>query len=807
MNISVYRLCQRFLILNAILQALLPVCGVAEDYVGLPAPPRSPAVMSEVTLYLQLVVNGQETADVVPVVYRHGHYVVEAGVLARNHVRTGQIKSGLVDLHSQPEVKTEYDAAGQQLRLTVPDSWLPAQQINGQSLLSYTPPLSSTGLLFNYDAYYLDSHQGSSTLTTWLEQRMFSDAGIFSNTDTWRSVSASSDMNAGHQGYLRYDTWWRYSDEQNMVSWQLGDFISDSLTWSNSARMGGLRISRNFGVRPDLVTYPLLQYSGTAAVPGTVDLFINGYRSNSSNVNAGPFTLTNIPYINGAGEATVVTTDAMGRQVTTNVPFYVSNSLLRDGLSDFDASFGVIRKHYGVTNADYSDMAFSGLYRYGVRNWLTLSSHAEVMDRLTLGGLGSDIAVGRWGTFSSSYSRSHARTSADSTEPEGGNGNQYTLGYSYYAAQFSLAAQHARRDEGWQDLTSMTGNGKLSRQADQVTFSSTPFGSKNGTLGLGYFDIRSQDSTRTRLTSLSYSRVLWGNSSLYLSLNRTLGDGGYNAQLQMIIPFPSGVMATGSIQKNATGDYSGRMTVNRRIPVEGGAGWNLAWGEGQSRYRQADVTWKTPYTTLQGGVWGVSEQYNRWANMQGSLIYMDNGLFAANRINDAFILVSTDKYAGIPVRYENQLVGKTDKSGHVLVPWANAWYPAKIEIGTLDLPVNVEAPEVEKHVAVREGSGSLVHFAVKKVREALITLTNEQGNPLPVGTPVTELRSGQSTVTGYAGQVWFSHLLQEGELLIRSADGSGCRKSFTLPDTSDGITRLGPFTCHFSSPTTQEPDK
>jgi outer membrane usher protein len=83
---------------------------------------------------------------------------------------------------------------------------------------------------------------------------------------------------------------------------------------------GGLRLSRNFSVRPDLVTYPLLNLSGSAAVPSSVDLFINGYKSSSAQINGGPYTLTNVPWISGAGEATVVTTDALGRQVSTSIP-------------------------------------------------------------------------------------------------------------------------------------------------------------------------------------------------------------------------------------------------------------------------------------------------------------------------------------------------------------------------------------------------------------------------------------------------------------------------------------------------------
>ncbi|MGV8566355.1 hypothetical protein ACV34R_30820, partial [Pseudomonas aeruginosa] len=77
------------------------------------------------------------------------------------------------------------------------------------------------------------------------------------------------------------------------------------------------------------------------------------------------------------GEATVVTTDAQGRQVVTSLPFYVSNTLLARGLSDFDLSVGRLRDDYGLRNFSYADNAASGIYRYGVSDRLTLSTHAE----------------------------------------------------------------------------------------------------------------------------------------------------------------------------------------------------------------------------------------------------------------------------------------------------------------------------------------------------------------------------------------------------------------------------------------------
>ena len=79
---------------------------------------------------------------------------------------------------------------------------------------------------------------------------------------------------------------------------------------------------------------------------------------------------------------------------------------------------------------------------------------------------------------------------------------------------------------------------------------------------------------------------------------------------------------------------------------------------------------------------------------------------AANRIDDAFVVVSTGGYADIPVRYENQEVGRTDRNGHLLVPYGSGYYRGKYEIDPMNLPPDILAAEVEQRVAVRRGSGT-----------------------------------------------------------------------------------------------------
>jgi outer membrane usher protein len=189
-----------------------------------------------------------------------------------------------------------------------------------------------------------------------------------------------------------------------------------------------VQFSRDFAVRPDLVTYPLPQFAGEAAVPSSVDLFINGYKSDSALLQPGPYTLTNVPFINGAGEAVVVTTDALGRQVSTTVPFYVTSTLLQKGLTDFSVAAGSLRREYTLKDFAYGPGVASGTFRYGYSDNLTLESHAEASSDLTLGGLGGNLRLGNFGVLNTAVSQSQF---------EGRGGQQMSLGYQYNSMRYT----------------------------------------------------------------------------------------------------------------------------------------------------------------------------------------------------------------------------------------------------------------------------------------------------------------------------------------------------------------------------------
>jgi len=760
-----------------------PGLGVANE---LPPPPSETAAIADATLYLDLLVNQMPKAELVPVQQRAGRLFIDSAALSAAGISLPGTPQGEIALDSVAPLHSDYDSQNQRLLLQVPAAWLPGQQVGARNLYPASDARSSFGALFNYDLYLNDTDEGGTYLAAWNELRLFDSWGTFATTGQWRQSFNGAPEDDSRQGFLRYDTTWRYTDEQRLLTFEAGDVITGALPWTSSVRVGGVQLSRDFGARPDLVTYPLPAFAGEAAVPTSLDLFINGYKTSTTELQPGPYTLTNVPFINGAGEAVVVTTDALGRQVSTTLPFYVTSSLLAKGLSDFSLAAGSLRRDYALRDFSYGPGVAAASLRHGLSDNFTLESHLESAESLMLGGLGGNMRLGTFGVLNAAVAQSRF---------EGEQGQQVALGYQYNSQRLGFNYQRLQRHGEYADLSRVdTPYMRLSQRSEQVTLSLNL--DSYGSLGAGYFDVRAGDGSRTRLINLSWSKPLWGNSSLYLSANREVGDSQWAVQAQWVIPFDlRGTLAL-SMERSTDGERLQRVNYSRAVPVEGGVGFNLGYADGdREAYRQADVTWRLQSVQLQAGAYGSSGSMTRWADASGSLVWMDAGVFAANRIDDAFVVVSTSGYADVPVRYENQLIGRTDSKGHLLVPYSSGYYRGKYEIDPMELPADILAPQVEQRVAVRRGSGYLLEFPLKQVLAASIVLVDAKQQVLKLGSRVTDAHSGAQAVVGWDGLVYLENLSAHNRLQVDVAEGGQCQVEFALPEGQGPIPLIGPLVC------------
>lgn len=772
--------------------SLVPFSSSAETFSELPPPPALQNSASGQQYMLELVVNQGERGNIVPVERKNGDFWLRNGDLQRAGIPAEKLQGQQIAVSQLSGVKVEYDERRQRLLLTVPPAWLPEQTIGQAQSGPRYPGRASNGALLNYDFYATRTDNAGSRLSSWNELRLFGPAGQFSTNGVY-TQQLEGGASGQQEGYIRYDTWLSNENENAALSWRAGDVITDALGWSNSVRLGGVQIARDFSVRPDLVTYPLPAFNGQAAVPSSVDLFINGYRSAQADVQPGPWSLTNVPFVNGAGDAVITTTDAVGRRVTTTLPFYVSSSLLKQGLSDYAFSAGAIRENYGVKNFDYGAAAASGSWRYGVNDWLTLESHAEGSNDVAMGGAGGLVKMGSLGVVNGALAQS---------QMAGKPGTQYSWGYQYNNSWFSLGTQHTLRSADFANLALVSSRGdsantsySLARRSAQYTASVSL--DRYGSLGLAYLDIAGSAGDRTRLWNLSWSKNLWGNSSLYISASRDQEQGDWSGAISLIIPFGEQSSASVSVERDQQGRNNQRLYVSSAMPTDGGFAYDASWarqGGDSGDYRQGSLRYRNNKIDTSAGFYGDDDNTTQWADFTGALVLMDDRVFAANDINDAFVVVKTH-YPDVTVRYENQSMGRTDNDGYLLVPSISSYYGAKYDIDTLDLPADMTAPKVEQRFAVKRKSGYLLNFPVERLRAASVVLHDSDGQPLPVSSQV--LRPDRATeYVGWDGIVWMEDLGASNPIRVVTPDGRQCETTLAIENGQPkALQTYGPLTC------------
>ena len=766
---------------------------------ALPPPPDARAINDTAIFHLALVVNHYDTRQVVPVTQRDNAWFVSGADLQRAGIPAEHLPPGdaAVNVSALPEVRADYDSTGQRLLLSVPRGWVGDRDTSFNTQTPRSEPKYGRGALVNYDFYSSHTRNGGGQAAFWHEFRYFDGNAVLTSTGSERKNLAGSQQQ--QEGYMRYDTTLTFTNEDNATEWNVGDVISDSLSWSNSVRMGGIRYGRDFSLRPDLVTWPLPQFTGEAAVPTSVDVFINGYRAGNTQLQPGPFTLTNLPYINGAGDAVLVTTDALGRQVSTTLPFYVTSEVLKRGLSDGAIALGSLRRNYGVDSFDYGPAAGSGTWRYGLTDYLTLEGHGEAAEALALGGAGTVLKLGRFGVVNTSWTQSRMR---------GDSGSQRNWGYQYSTSSFSVATQHSQRERGFgnlalYDATSLYADtdddkqpiASLSRSTDQysLTFNMGTFGN----VGAAWIGVRSFDDQKTELLNVSWSRNLWGSSSIYLAASRDQQQGDWTFALSLQIPIGERDSAAFSMENTPTSGNTQRINYNHSMPTDGGFSWNMSLARQSEAhsYQQGTLGWRNNNIELQGGGYGERDRMTWWGEALGSLVLMDGELFAANRINDAFVVVSTGGNPGVPVNYENQPVGETNANGYLLVSGVSSYYPASYSINTLNLPADTRLKETEKRIALRRQSGYLVEFPMEQERVASVILHDEAGNAVPVASQV--YREGKPTaVVGYDGLAFLENLSGVQQLRVTTPENKTCFTTLTVgANPEHKLQTLGPLTC------------
>ncbi len=684
------------------------------------------------------------------------------------------------DLSNEQRVARAFDAMGGAVaRVPVSAAW--------GSVLNYT--------LFGSETSGLGSRQntfngGSATF----EARSFSPYGTLSQTGIV-GTTTTRDATA-----LRLETTFSYSDPESLISYRAGDSITGSLNWTRAIRFGGIQAQRNFAVRSDLVTAPLPSFSGSAAVPSTLDVYLNNSKTYTQEVPPGPFQVNNLPLISG-GEARLVLRDASGREVETTLPFYTSPQLLREGLTYFSMETGFPRINYGIDSDNYVGKEFASLsVRHGLSDGLTLEGHLEEVSGLYNGGAGVLARTGNVGVFSAA---------ASGSSYQGQGGLQSYLSYETKLWGVTFNASSTRTFMNYNDLASVTAPLVNSLAAYGVSVGNTAAPPKAidrasvgfrlpdaSSLGLSFVHLEPASGATSNLVSAAWSRPLFGNSQVFVTAFADVSNRqNYGGFAGISIPFGD----AGSVSTGATSSASGTsITTDASRPLasqDGSYGWRVRDSEGAVPYRSAAASYRAPSATVQAGVEQSQNGVVRGTGqIEGAVAAMGSGVFFTNRIDDSFAVVDTGT-PGVPVFQENRPVGETNSSGKLLVPNLRAYGNNKLSIDPKGLGVNDEIETTESVIAPADRSGVLVKFETKtNVPAAVVVLVGPNGKPLPVGSSGKIEGSDAEFIVGYDGRAFVKDLKDANSVTVTSEKGP-CHASFDYAADRERQVVIGPVSC------------
>ncbi len=727
-------------------------------------------------VYLNVSFNGQPSHRIARFEDERGRLWVRGADLRDIGIDThalGVSDETRVALDQIPGLKYRYDAAAQDVDIDMPSRLRIPNRIDARGLAPVAAATADQGFLINYDLYARTERE--TPLAIWSEQRYFDGNGVLSNTGT---AYLYRDM----RRYVRYDSSWTHSDPATLTATQVGDTISGSLAWSRSIRMGGLQWRRNFSLRPDLVTFPMPDFAGSAVVPSAVDVYINNIRRYSGDVPSGPFVVDNVAGITGFGQANLITRDALGRPVSQSVPIYIDTRLLAQGMSSYSVEAGFLRRAYGWRSFDYKDdPAFSGTWQYGVSNALTVEAHGEASAGVYNAGAGMLAKLGTAGVVNASLSGSAGRNS----------GLQAGLGYQYVDERYSIDIQTLRAIADYADLAANDGI-PVPRASDRATLA-VPLGGGQ-TVSLSYIGQRYPGADAAHIGSVAYSTRLGNRATLTMSAYQDFNDSGSRGA------FLSLGITLGDTSLNATaGRQDGGAYTNvsaiRSPDYGGGFGWGVQAGTYEAgRYEQAWGRYLGRYGEITVGAQRYDGRATGELDVNGALVFMDGVAQASRRIDDGFALVSAGE-PGLPILHQNRVIGHTGSGGHLVVPDLNSYQTNTLEIDGLDLPPNAQVSAYSLDVVPQARSGVLAEFGITREASATVDLVDGDGKPLPVGARVVHRESGAEGVVGYGSQTFVRNLGQLNHLDVQLQD-LACTARFAFQAPDDGsLPRVGPVAC------------
>ncbi|RLK33510.1 fimbria/pilus outer membrane usher protein [Cupriavidus plantarum] len=502
-------------------------------------------------------------------------------------------------------------------------------------------------------------------------------------------------------------------------------------------------------------------------------------------VPPGPFTLTNIPLLNGSNDLEVTVIEATGVSRRFVVPAAQLGAGTLGVTPGYAFAVGKLRQLGNEPEAKPWMATATGTWQLGRNAGLTGGLMVGTQYQSAAAGVDARM----FGTTNASL-----RGILSNATRESYRGAQFMGSISsQLGGSFSVNVTATQQTPGYRSITDTT------QDTTQDWIDSHFRGQYTGGVAwshevLGAFSLNYSRSTLFAGDTTQRVTGSWGKSFKYatvsLSLEKALGGntGTNGNSVYLSVSVPLGKRSVRGYVNRVDGSTRLGATYNEVVNDVFNYSLNAETRPGEGSASASANASVTPYYTRANvGVaqYGSdSTSYN--AELSGGVLAHKQGVtFSPYAISDTFGVASLGSdLSGVKISTPQGPVW-TDAWGRAVISTAPPYAQSRLEVATTSLPRNVDIGNAFMQINPGRGSVSYVNFDVVKVRRLLLHTTDAAGNPLPRNATVTDASGNFVTTVLNDGTIFLSNSVVGAGLQAVDQSGSACALEFTVPVTQD----------------------
>ncbi|WP_080227051.1 fimbrial biogenesis usher protein [Salmonella enterica] len=659
--------------------------------------------------------------------------------------------------------------------------FVPGEALDSSFLSPHNFAKGGTAGLFNYNLFTSRNETSGANATEYSQANL--EAGL--NVAEW--TVRSRYMLTDDDGEFNSDSLYTYAEhvyQAQKIRAQIGQINVSSPLFAGPS-IDGAQFIPEQGLEQD---QPGVTIKGIAHThQARVEVRQSGQLIYTTPVNAGPFTLDNVPLVRSNADlnVSVVETDGSTTRFIVPASSFNLHTLPPVGLS---MSFGRVRD----VTSDY-DLP----YVYNIsdgwrldRDWTATASGVMAEDYQATGGMLQWLPVEKI-SVSGSLLGSHE---SYGESQQGAKGELRT--YMSLPQNLGVDLSVAKYSGGYRELTEALNDdfhGYQSSYSANISWSHDVF----GTFSVGYYGYQATDEyddTRSVMAS-------WGKTFRYFNITANWqhavnqqdedenGFGNNDDMFYVNISVPLGSQRVGAYMRN-----QGSKTTY-------GLQNNGSLGQDTNYYISADrdneshentfngnINTNLHYTQLSvGGGTGSDNQRNYNATLSGGIAAHAHGLtFSPYAVKDTFAIARlSEPQSGIEISTPQGRVW-TDYWGQAVVPGLTEWHKSRIEVNANTLPKSMDLANGIKNIAVAHAAFKELDFKVLNTRRVMLEVKQADGSWLPKGTSIVDAKNNYLVSTVDDGRVFVTDMADSPALYATDDNMQRlCHIEYKLSDNQD----------------------